>query len=275
MTTETLIVPIVSNQKPIGSITANRDTKLKKSTKDSASSSKDNFVLIPKGTVLVALASAAIKDGHQLFTFKAKIGKEGLTNWFIYTGHWNLQEIQHDLPTDKPSPEYLVRSANNFLISSRKKDLITVPIYGKVSLSDPIPGCQSFSWSECTHDGTRIPFKGGCHGDLAAEDVVKNFIVVAKELQKIRDFYGRSIQINSWYRDPKTNRRVNGASDSRHLYGDAVDFTVKGIHCQDVYKRLNPTWKCGLASTVSDAFVHLDTRGLKYGGQYARWTYPF
>ncbi len=83
-------------------------------------------------------------------------------------------------------------------------------------------------------------------------------------------FGGKPIQINSWYRDPVSNRRAGGASRSRHLVGDAVDFVVTGIHPQEVNKRLESWWgsKGGLAS--ASCFTHIDTRGCR-----ARWTYGF
>ena len=90
-------------------------------------------------------------------------------------------------------------------------------------------------------------------------------------MEEVRDrLGGRPITINSWYRDPVTNRRVGGASRSRHLVGDAVDFVAPGIHPYDVYDRLNRWWgaKGGLASAT--VFTHIDTRGY-----YARWSYGF
>ncbi|MEM9945468.1 MAG: D-Ala-D-Ala carboxypeptidase family metallohydrolase, partial [Cyanobacteria bacterium P01_D01_bin.36] len=137
----------------------------------------------------------------------------------------------------------------------------------------PIISGGNFTWGEATHGGTRIPHKAS---------VVHNFTKMAAVMQEIREMFGnKPIRVNSWYRDPVTNRRVGGASRSRHLEGDAIDFVIPGIHPQDVYRRLDPWWgaRGGLASTRSDAFTHIDGRGTHDGfppGKLkARWQYGF
>lgn len=45
-------------------------------------------------------------------------------------------------------------------------------------------------------------------------------------LQPIRDKYGKSIYVNSGYRNPKLNRLVGGSSSSQHTLGQAADITV-------------------------------------------------
>lgn len=45
-------------------------------------------------------------------------------------------------------------------------------------------------------------------------------------LQPIRDKYGKSIYVNSGYRNPKVNRLVGGSSSSQHTLGQAADITV-------------------------------------------------
>ena len=101
--------------------------------------------------------------------------------------------------------------------------------------------------------------------------MVYGIIRIARVMEDVRDRLGdRPITINSWYRDPVTNRRVGGASRSRHLNGDAVDFVAPGLHPYNVYDRLNRWWgsKGGLASAT--VFTHIDARGY-----YARWSYGF
>ncbi|MEO0455502.1 MAG: D-Ala-D-Ala carboxypeptidase family metallohydrolase [Cyanobacteria bacterium P01_A01_bin.114] len=129
-------------------------------------------------------------------------------------------------------------------------------------LSQPIIPGGHFTWGEATHGGSRIPVN---------RNVVYGIIRIAKVMEDVRDkLGGRPIKINSWYRDPTTNRRVGGASRSRHLVGDAVDFVAPGIHPYSVYDRLNRWWgsRGGLASAT--VFTHIDARGY-----YARWSYGF
>lgn len=119
-----------------------------------------------------------------------------------------------------------------------------------------------FTWAEATKNGTRIP---------TDRSVVENIVAIAKVMEEVRTkFGGKPITVNSWYRDPATNRRVGGASRSRHLVGDAVDFTVEGMIPQEVQRQLDPWWgaRGGLASASS--FTHIDKRNYR-----ARWQYGF
>ena len=132
----------------------------------------------------------------------------------------------------------------------------------KFYLSQSILPGGNFTWAEATKNGSRIPVN---------RNTVYGIIRVAKVMEDVRKQLGnRPVKINSWYRDPVTNRRVGGASRSRHLVGDAVDFVIPGIHPYTIYDRLNGWWgsRGGLASAT--VFTHIDTRGY-----YARWSYGF
>ena len=48
-------------------------------------------------------------------------------------------------------------------------------------------------------------------------------------LEKLRACYGGKTVINSGYRSPAYNKKVGGASNSAHLYGQAVDFTQYNV----------------------------------------------
>ncbi|MEO0770128.1 MAG: D-Ala-D-Ala carboxypeptidase family metallohydrolase [Cyanobacteria bacterium J06649_4] len=129
-------------------------------------------------------------------------------------------------------------------------------------LSEPIIPNGNFTWAEATKNGNRIP---------VSRDIVYGIIRVARIMEEVRSRLGnRPIRVNSWYRDPATNRAVGGARYSRHLSGDAIDFVVIGVHAYTVYDRLNSWWgsQGGLAS--SSIFTHIDTRGY-----YARWSYGY
>ena len=129
-------------------------------------------------------------------------------------------------------------------------------------LSEPIVPGGNFTWAEATKNGSRIP---------VSRDIVYGIIRIARVMEEVRSRLGdRPIRVNSWYRDPATNRAVGGARYSRHLVGDAIDFVVIGVHAYTVYDRLNSWWgsQGGLAS--SSIFTHIDSRGY-----YARWSYGY
>lgn len=137
---------------------------------------------------------------------------------------------------------------------------IKVPgISRSLLLSEPICNeSPNFSWAEATKDGLRIP---------ESESITENIIKLAKRLELVRSqFGGRSITVNSWYRDPSSNRRVGGSRDSRHLYGDAVDMTIADLSPKYVQSVLDPDWAGGLG--YGKTFTHLDLRGWK-----VRWDY--
>ena len=50
-------------------------------------------------------------------------------------------------------------------------------------------------------------------------------------LQPIRNFIDKPMNISSGYRSPRLNGHplINGAQNSQHVTGQAVDFTVKGM----------------------------------------------
>ena len=94
---------------------------------------------------------------------------------------------------------------------------------------------------------------------------------MARVLQDIRGRLGnRQITVTSWLRPYKINQEVGGASNSRHLYGDGVDFTVAGMTPAQVYGALDSWWgtQGGLAQGGRMGFTHIDGRG-----QRARWSY--
>lgn len=129
-------------------------------------------------------------------------------------------------------------------------------------LSEPIIPDGNFTWAEATKSGSRIP---------ESRDIAYGIIRIARVMEEVRSRMGnRPISVNSWYRDPASNKAAGGATYSRHMSGDAVDFVVTGIHAYTVYAELNSWWgsRGGLAS--SSIFTHIDARGY-----YARWSYGY
>lgn len=67
-----------------------------------------------------------------------------------------------------------------------------------------------------------------------SQEVLKNIIELADNMQDIRDTLKASITVNSGYRSPDYNKSIGGAKRSQHLLGIACDFTVKGYTPNEV-----------------------------------------
>jgi hypothetical protein len=116
----------------------------------------------------------------------------------------------------------------------------------------------SFTWAEATRGGTRMP---------PDQATVNGIVRIATLAQQARDRIGRPFHVTSWYRPPEVNRRVGGASESRHIVGDAIDFYCDGLSGDQIYWALDPWWPGGLGRyTQFPSLSHIDARGYR-----ARW----
>ncbi|HEY9876885.1 MAG TPA: D-Ala-D-Ala carboxypeptidase family metallohydrolase [Leptolyngbyaceae cyanobacterium] len=118
----------------------------------------------------------------------------------------------------------------------------------------------SFTWAEATHGGTRMP---------SNQATVNAIVRIATLAQQARDRIGRPFHVTSWYRPADINRKVGGASQSRHIVGDAIDFYCVGLSGNQVYRALEPWWPGGLGRYRQFPYLcHIDARNYR-----ARWTH--
>lgn len=81
-------------------------------------------------------------------------------------------------------------------------------------------------------------------------------------LQKIRDHFGAKVTLSCGHRCEKHNATIpNAAAKSRHIYGQAADFTVKGVKPIEVARYAESIGVKGIGHY--DNFVHIDTRTQK------------
>lgn len=85
-------------------------------------------------------------------------------------------------------------------------------------------------------------------------------------LQKIRDHFGKPVNINSAYRTPTYNAKVNGATHSQHLYGTAADIRINGVAPKDVATYAESLLSGTGGIGIYKNFVHVDVRRNK-----SRW----
>lgn len=83
---------------------------------------------------------------------------------------------------------------------------------------------KNFTLSELTYSNSADCYNiENTPGRLELENLKK---LCNEILQPIRDKFGKSIYVNSGYRNPKVNRLVGGSSSSQHTKGEAADITV-------------------------------------------------
>ncbi len=226
------------------------DTVFKLSTKQSSLLDDSEKLTVSAGTEYEVLAHAPSELKLVKITLASNIGPQDRNTWYVFSEHIEIEgnEPGND-PHDEEQPE-----------PQRTGGFKLVGFRSTFYLTDPVLAGGNFTWAEATKNGTRMP---------TDKSIVENILRIADTMQEIRELYsGRPITVTSWYRDPVSNRRVGGASQSRHLTGGAVDFKVAGVSPSDVQSRLDGWWgtQGGLAS--ASGFTHIDNRGYR-----ARWRY--
>lgn len=92
----------------------------------------------------------------------------------------------------------------------------------------------------------------------------------AFKLEKFRHACGdKSLPVLSWYRTRAYNRRIGGASQSRHIQADATDFsrqTVESIGRRKFFQVAEAIFAGGGVGDYPSGSAHLDSRGYR-----ARW----
>jgi uncharacterized protein YcbK (DUF882 family) len=83
-------------------------------------------------------------------------------------------------------------------------------------------------------------------GEFIKQQGITSAIVDPKMVQHVQDTrnrYGAALPINSGYRTPSYNATLEGSSStSRHMYGDAVDFSAPTLSTYTTLKtKVSPT----------------------------------
>jgi hypothetical protein len=228
-----------------------RDTLLKREPVQSVELPPEARVPVEAGTELNILAYGYADDegdfnNHIKFTLARQEDYiNDFNTWFVFE---NDAQVFYDgelvYPQDSSPPTGVAGNRIGIKLPG-----FTSTFY----LSEPIIPGGKFTWAEATKNGSRIP---------STRAVVENILVLAELLERPRRQIGQPFIVTSWYRPPVINRMVGGATYSRHLYGQAVDFYVPGIPARTVASQLT-WWPGGLGAYAG--WVHLDT------GPRRRW----
>jgi zinc D-Ala-D-Ala carboxypeptidase len=91
---------------------------------------------------------------------------------------------------------------------------------------------QNFTLSEMTKSETALRF--GMANDPSETEIENMRLLCENVLQKVRDYYGMGVKVNSGFRHPLVNAKVNGSPTSDHCKGFAADIEIPGIANPDL-----------------------------------------
>ena len=242
------------------------DTVFKTSTAQSSQLPAEEKVLVRRNTIFELSSYAQPASNHVKVALKgAFLGPQNRNTWYCFlpdiyvvgTEIGNNPNDQNNGGSGGGGDRGIPLQFPGFSGTYYAND----PIFWQTQYGDR----GNFTWGEALHVNPTT----GQYRRPANADVIYGIQRIARAMEDIRKRYGdRPITVTSWYRDPATNAAVGGSPNSRHLFGDAVDFVVPGRHPFDVYADLDAWWgsRGGLASARS--FTHIDARGYR-----ARWDY--
>ena len=92
-----------------------------------------------------------------------------------------------------------------------------------------------------------------CNGFPA--EMQEKLIVVA---DRVREHFGAPARVSSGVRDSRHNAAVGGVSNSRHLTGKAMDFTVSGKTSAQVLAYVQQQPEIRYAYAIDGSYVHMD-----------------
>lgn len=107
------------------------------------------------------------------------------------------------------------------------------------------------------------PHEFACKCGCGLSEVSDELIDV---LVDVREHYNAPVKINSGRRCVEHNRKEGGASNSKHLTGEAADIVVKGVNAEDVADYLESKYPDKYGIGRYNGRTHIDVRKQK-----ARW----
>ena len=108
----------------------------------------------------------------------------------------------------------------------------------------------------------------GSNSSRIPDELIGRAQVQAFHMERLRHVLGdKPISVLSWYRDPETNRRVGGATSSRHLRAEACDL-ADPVPLAVAERIWGNHGGIGTIGSSSGPVRHVDCRGYA-----ARWVY--
>lgn len=89
-------------------------------------------------------------------------------------------------------------------------------------------------------------------------EILNNLKKLCQKADEIREFYKKPIVVTSGFRPEWYNKQIdNAAPNSKHKFGQAMDFYISGVSPKQIQKDFNSKWVGGLGTYPT--WNHVDT----------------
>ena len=139
-----------------------------------------------------------------------------------------------------------------------QKALVDAVAKGRFKPSDrPQEGQGEDFWADIKYF-TREEFRCKCGGKYCNGFPAEPQEGMVRALDAVRAHFGKAIIPSSGVRCPTHNAKVGGVSNSRHLSGKAVDFSVPGLSADMVLSYVQHRNGIRYAYAIDASYVHMD-----------------
>lgn len=114
------------------------------------------------------------------------------------------------------------------------------------------------TWWDTIKYFTKDEFRCRCGGRYCNGFYNEPVQTLVKAADQVREHFGKSVNLTSGLRCPTHNANEGGVSNSRHLFGKAMDFYVTGETADTVLVFVNTLPNIRYAYKINDRCVHMD-----------------
>lgn len=105
---------------------------------------------------------------------------------------------------------------------------------------------------------SRQEFACKCGGKYCNGFPAEPVEALVRSAEQIREHFGAAITVSSGVRCTAHNANVGGVSNSRHLTGKAMDFSVAGASAERVLEYIRTMPQIRYAYAIDGSYVHMD-----------------
>lgn len=122
--------------------------------------------------------------------------------------------------------------------------------------AEPSAEPESF-WDSIKHFD-REEFRCKCGGKYCNGFPAEPSQKLVKLADRVREHFGTAAIVSSGVRCETHNAKVGGVSGSRHKYGTAMDFTIRGVPASLVLPYVQAQPETNYAYAIDSNYVHMD-----------------